>query len=163
MKNDDDDNNNDGRPTIRTETKYNVVSCYFCNEFIDSSDFKVNFLQWFAIYLQYWVTRHFMFCFVIKLQIIRVLNSWRGLAWHEMKVNLLFFSVVTPRWVQSSVTKMPERLFGLYSAQIFGTTFIELPKESKRQFNRQYRRPWRWTLCTRTEYHFVAVGFTWGN
>lgn len=26
---------------IRTETKYKVTSCYFCNEFLDNNDFKV--------------------------------------------------------------------------------------------------------------------------
>ena len=120
------------------------------------------YLQRFAIYLHCWVTRHFfvLFCYQISNN---SRSTFVGVAWHEMKVNLLFFPVVTPRWVQSSVTKMPERLFGLYSAQIFGTTFIELPKESKRQFNRQYRRPWRRTLCTRTEYHIVAVGAARGN
>ncbi|XP_031627898.1 TNF receptor-associated factor 5-like [Contarinia nasturtii] len=28
------------KPQIRTETKYNVTSCYFCSEFLDNSDFK---------------------------------------------------------------------------------------------------------------------------
>ncbi|XP_055296703.1 TNF receptor-associated factor 5-like [Sitodiplosis mosellana] len=31
---------NGGQLSIRTETKYNVVSCHYCNEFIDNSDFK---------------------------------------------------------------------------------------------------------------------------
>lgn len=30
------------KPAIRTETKYQVNSCYFCNEFLDNDDFKVN-------------------------------------------------------------------------------------------------------------------------
>ena len=65
MKNDDE--NNDGRPTIRTETKYNVVSCYFCNEFIDSSDFKVKQLCLFTTIRNLFTLLSYttLFCFIL--------------------------------------------------------------------------------------------------
>lgn len=98
MKNDDDEG---GRPPIRTETKYNVVSCYFCNEFIDSSDFKVKqpclFTTIRNLFTLLSYTTLFLCCSLIKFQTTLVLHSRRGVLWHEMKVNFVIFPVVTPR------------------------------------------------------------------
>lgn len=45
---------------IKTETKYEVTSCYFCNEFLDNNDFKVKLKTKSNLYTQNYINAYFI-------------------------------------------------------------------------------------------------------
>lgn len=116
----------DTNQAIKTETKYEVTSCYFCNEFLDNNDFKVNLKKknrthkiklYHAYFILFYLVQvfnesfiHSFYCCLHKINLSFLCLFFSSFVIIETKnlfdISFIFILVGTSRKMWPSIAKM---------------------------------------------------------